>query len=525
MNQQHDNGQPEYFSHEEYKNRLNKLHLLQEAGVNPFPHHYEPTANSLQLETLYQDQTPGDSEAAQAKTTPFYRISGRIVLFRAMGKNIFGQLLDQEGRIQFMFNRDYTLLDGYKAEGEEALSPFKMLEKRLDLGDYIGIEGHLFRTHKGELTLYAFKVTLLSKALLPLPEKHAGLSDKEQRYRKRWLDLISHDEVRKTFRQRSLLLRYLRDYMAEHDFMEIETPILQSTYGGAEARPFLTHLNALDQEMFLRISLEISLKKIAIGGMERIFEIGKVFRNEGLDRTHNPEFTMIEAYAAYWDYNQMMVFIENLFETLAIRLHGTTKVRFNEHELDFKAPWIRITMKESIRHYGQVDVETLNDEQMRKMLLDLHAAEQAELAAIPRGKLIAMLFEELVEKHLIQPHHIIDHPVETTPLCKLHRDPHANQEKIVERFESFVCTFEIANSYTELNDPIFQRQLLEDQVAQKEAGNDEAHPLDEEFLEALSHAMPPTGGMGIGIDRMVMLLTNSPSIRDVLYFPMMKPEK
>ncbi len=334
-----------------------------------------------------------------------------------------------------------------------------------------------------------------------------------------------------TFRNRSKILRFIRSYFENENFIEVETPVLQSVYGGAEARPFMTTLNALEQEMFLRISLEIPLKKLIIGGMGRVFEMGRVFRNEGIDRNHNPEFTLLEAYAPYWDYQDLMVFVENLFEKLALELYGTTKVpaklpETNEEVLiDFKAPWPRLKMNESIKKFGKLDVDPLSDDEMRKLLIESGHVDQKKLDSMSRGLLIAALFAVYVEPHLIQPHHIIDHPIETTPLCKLHRDPKERTKGIVERFESFVLGQEICNAYTELNDPELQRQLLEKQAERRDAGDEEASPLDEEFIEAICQGMPPTGGLGIGLDRLIMIMTNSHSIRDVLFFPWMKPQE
>lgn len=524
---------PEYHNHEEFQLRTRKLAEIKELGIEPYPYKYEPTHTAAGLHLKHKDDPVGHSEDAAAGSTPSVRMAGRLVLFRAMGKNAFAHIQDDTGRIQVMFNRDLSNVEGYTPKQEkegETLSPIKLIEKKFDLGDIIGIEGNLFYTNKGELTVYAKKVTLLCKTLLPLPDKHSGLADKELRYRKRWLDLISNPEVRDTFRTRSLILHEIRDYFAASNFIEVETPILQSTYGGAEARPFLTKLNALDQEMFMRISLEISLKKLIIGGMNRVFEMGKVFRNEGIDRNHNPEFTLLEAYAANWDYNDMMRFVETLFEKLATKLYGTTKVQARmpdtgeNIEIDMKAPWKRLTMKESINHYASLDVDKLSEDQMRKMLEDSGHVDPKKLKSLSRGLLIAALFEVLVEPHLIQPHHITDHPIETTPLCKPHRDPEARKHGLVERFESFILRQEVCNAYSELNDPVLQRQLLEKQALRREAGDEEASPLDEEFIEAICQGMPPTGGIGIGIDRLIMLLTNSHSIRDVLYFPWMKPQ-
>jgi lysyl-tRNA synthetase, class II len=523
---------PDYHSHEEYQNRLRKLHELKALNVDPYPHKYTPTDNATCLLKEYEYKETGHSEEAAAGTTPTACVAGRLVLFRAMGKNAFGHIQDESGRIQVMFNRDLTQLTGYtppQSDGNEALSPYKLIEKKIDIGDIIGIKGNIFRTNKGELTIFAKEVTLLCKTLLPLAEKHSGLADKELRYRKRWLDLISNFDVQESFRIRSKILHLIRNYFGTAGFLEVETPILQSIYGGAEARPFITKLNALDQEMFMRISLEIPLKKLIIGGMHRVFEMSKVFRNEGIDRTHNPEFTMIEAYAAYWDYNDMMHLVETLFEKIALEIHGHTQVPVTSAKtgetvmIEMKAPWKRMTMKESIKHYGKMDVDAMSDEQMRTLLKESGHIDLKKLAGLSRGLLIAALFEVLVEPHLIQPHHITDHPIETTPLCKPHRDPAKRAENLVERFESFILCQEMCNAYSELNDPEIQRKLLEDQAQRRESGDEEASPLDEEFIEAICQGMPPTGGVGIGIDRLVMIMTNAQSIRDVLYFPWMKP--
>jgi len=526
---------PEYHQHEEFQLRSQKLASIRQLNVSPYPHKFTPHHSAALLQQNYQNQTIGHSEDGAAGSTPHVVVAGRLVLFRSMGKNAFGHIQDDTGRIQVMFNKDITTVSGYtpsSPDEPEHLSSMKFIEKKIDLGDIIGIEGHLFHTNKGELTIFVHKVTLLCKTLLPLADKHGGLADKELRYRKRWLDLITHTDVANTFRMRTKILRLIRNYFEAQEFIEVETPILQSIYGGAEARPFITKLNALDQEMFMRISLEIPLKKLIVGGMNRVYEIGKVFRNEGIDRTHNPEFTMVEAYASYWDYNDMMCFVENLFEKLALAIHGTTKIEITNPEdpeqapitLDLKAPWKRMTMKESIEVYGKINVDSLNDDQIRRLLIESGEFDPKKIAASSRGLLIAGLFEIYVEPHLIQPHHITDHPIETTPLCKPHRNAKEHAEGLVERFESFILTREICNAYTELNDPEIQRDLLVGQAKRREAGDEEASPLDEEFLEAICQGMPPTGGVGIGIDRLVMILTNTHSIRDVLFFPWMKTQ-
>lgn len=518
---------PDYHQHEEFKNRSTKLAEIRALGLDPYPAKFTPTQTAHALQHKYESHELAGSEEAEAGKTEHVTLAGRLVLFRAMGKNAFAHLQDPSGRIQLMFNRDHTKVAGLPESPD--LTPLKFIEKKIDLGDIIGVEGHIFRTHKGELTVYVKTMTLLCKTLLPLPDKHSGLTDKGVRYKKRWLDLITNPEVGATFRLRSRILHLIRSYFEKADFIEVETPILQNIYGGAEARPFLTELNAQHQTMYLRISLEISLKKLIIGGLERIFEISKVFRNEGIDRTHNPEFTMLEAYAAYWDYNDMMVLTENLFEYIALELFGKTEVTLQrdgvDYTIDLKAPWKRMSMKEAIHQYGKIDVDHLSDEEMRKILLDTGSFDPKEINKAPRGILIAKLFEQFAEAHLIQPHHIIDHPIETTPLCKLHRNPKLREQRFVERFESFIFASEMCNSYTELNDPELQRKLLEDQNDKRDAGNEEAHPLDEEFIEAICQGMPPTGGLGIGIDRLVMLFTQAPSIRDVLFFPIMRAEE
>ncbi len=518
---------PEYHHIEEFVLRSHKLQEIRAAGIEPYPPLYKPSQSiqALNSHAEHMDSV-GHSDDAAAGTTEEVRVAGRIMLFRSMGKNAFLTIQEGASRIQIMFNREQTLLEGLSEEHESSM---KFLEKKLDLGDWIGVEGHLFRTMKGELTVFAKRVSILSKALLPLPEKHAGLQDKGVRYRKRWLDLITNSTSRQRFVMRSQLLKLMRNYMDEHHFMEVETPILQNSYGGAAAKPFITHLNALNSDMFLRISLEPSLKKLIVGGFERVYEVGKVFRNEGIDRTHNPEFTLFEAYASYWDYQDMMSFTENMIAHLVKALHGTTvlPVPLKDGRLvdiDFAAPWQRLSMTEAIYKFGGHDVERLSDEELRRILKELQG-DTCQASTMPRGLLIAELFEEVAEAHLIQPHHIIDHPIETTPLCKPHRDPALRRAGFVERFESFVAGAELANAYSELNDPELQRALLQQQAEERLSGNEEACPMDEDFMEAICQGMPPTGGVGIGIDRLVILLTGAESIRDILLFPLMRPEE
>ena len=513
--------EPEYHKHEAFQIRKEKLEEIRDLGMEPYPHKFTPSTRVCDLKV---GDLQGFDEAA-VDDSEGIAIAGRIVLFRAMGTNIFAQLLDETAKIQVVFNRDHTRVIGLP-EGEKAI---KFIEKKLDLGDIIGVRGHLFKTQTGEMTLFVKELTLLCKTLLPLPDKHKGLADKGTRYRKRWLDLITHPDVGDHFRIRSRILSQTRKIFEEHDFLEVETPTLQNIYGGAAARPFTTHHNALSQDMYCRIALEIALKKLVVGGMNRVYEIGKVFRNEGIDRTHNPEFTMLEAYCAYWDYNDVMEFIENLYESIALELYGSTKIGQREdkhgksHEIDLKTPWVRMSMKDAIKTYGKIDIDAHCDEELKKKLET--KVDPDQLVDLPRGNIIAMLFEEYAEEHLIQPHHIIDHPIETTPLCKPHRDPKLKSEGFVERFESFILGVECCNAYSELNDPVLQRELLEDQAKARDAGDDEACPMDEEFIEAICQGMPPAGGFGIGMDRLCMLFTGVHSIRDVLFFPVMRPEE
>jgi lysyl-tRNA synthetase, class II len=523
------NAQPEYHSHEEFINRTRKLKEIRDLGIEPYPNEYIKTHEITQVVEAYAEKDVGNSEDAAEGKTDEVSVAGRLVLFRAMGKNAFGHVNDGMGKIQIMVNRDATVLNGYTRGNESDPKPIKVIEKKFDLGDIIGVKGHLFRTQKGELTIFATEVTLLCKSLLPLPDKHAGLVDKEMRYRKRWTDLITHNDVMQTFLLRSRIVSIIRRSLEEKAFVEVETPVLQNMYGGAAARPFTTTFNALDkQEVFLRISLEIALKKLLVGGLPRVFEIGKVFRNESIDKSHNPEFTLLEAYAAYWDYNDMMELVENLFEKVALELFGTTKItvgKENEEEgvvIDVKAPWARLSMKDSLRKFAAIDIDAMSDDEMRDILIKIGREEEKKIKGSTRGELCFMLFEEKVEHLLLQPHHITDHPIETTPLCKLHRDPEQRKQGIVERFESFILGQEICNAYSELNDPELQRDLLVKQEEKRGEGDEEASPLDEEFIEAICQGMPPAGGIGIGIDRMVMLFANVPSIRDVLFFPFMK---
>jgi len=521
-----------YSQSEEFQNRSRKLREMRELGIEPYPHKYLLTKKIEALSAyLSSDSDSEDTlsyKSAEIGTSQFVVISGRLILFRPMGKNIFAQIQDITGKMQVMFNRDFTKVGGLASSNN--ISPLKFIEKKLDLGDILGVEGHLFKTQRGEPTVFVKTVTILCKSLLPLPDKHSGLVDKETRYRKRWLDLLSHPETLELFRVRSRILVSIRNFFAESGFDEVETPVLQSVYGGADARPFSTHLHALHQDMYLRIALELSLRKLIVGGMEKIYEIGKNFRNEGIDRTHNPEFTMLEAYAVGWDYNDMMQFTENLFETIALELFGDTKIRIVSKEessalvIDLKTPWKRMSMKEAVKVYGGMDTDQMNTEEMKDYLVKTTHVDLKKVQHASKGSLIAIFFEEFAEKHLVQPHHIIDHPIETTPFCKPHRDPELKRQGLVERFESFVLSREMCNAYTELNDPELQYRLLVEQSERKKMEKTDLDLIDKEFVEAIHQGMPPTAGLGIGIDRLVMLFTKAESIRDVLFFPLMRSE-
>ncbi len=481
------------------KERLRKLKELRELGVDPYPHSYKPTHHVDELRAKYENLAPDTTTEERVK------IAGRLVLFRVMGKLAFGQLMDETGTIQIML--DKKLLEGSWP-----------VVKRLDLGDLLGVEGTIITTRKGELTVRATALTLLTKSLKPLPEKHHGLKDVETRYRKRYLDLISNPEVKATFKKRSAIIKTFRAYLDERGFVEVETPTLQPLYGGANARPFITHHNALDIDLYLRISDELYLKRLLVGGFERVYELAKDFRNEGVDSNHNPEFTMIEWYMAYGDYHDGMRMVEEVIAKACKAVNGTTKITYQGEELDFTPPWRRVTMADAIKEHTGIDVLEKSEEELRNY------CQQEGIECEQRdtwGLLVQHIFEEKCEEHLRQPTFVIDHPIETTPLCKPLRNGDA---RLVERFELFCAGMELANAYSELNDPVLQRKLFQDQHELKMAGDEEAHPMDTDFLEAIEHGMPPTSGVGIGIDRVVMLLTNSASIRDVILFPTMRPK-
>ena len=474
--------------------RREKLKALQDAGQDPFTvTRYDVTHHSEEIRAEY-DALEG-SEVS---------IAGRMMSKRIMGKASFCNVQDRTGPMQVYAARD--------ALGEEAYAAFK----KYDIGDLIGVRGTVFKTKTGEITLHASELTLLAKSLEPLPEKFHGLTNVDQRYRQRYVDLIMNPESKETFLRRSQILRAIRRFLDGQDFIEVETPILVSNAGGAAARPFITHHNALDVDFKLRISLELYLKRLIVGGLERVYEIGRVFRNEGVDTRHNPEFTLMEIYQAYTDYHGMMDLTENMFRTVAREVLGTTTITYGGVEMDLGKPFARITMVDAVKKYSGVDFDAIGTLEEARAAADAHHVEYLERHK--KGDILNLFFETFVEDNLVQPTFVTDHPVEISPLTK--RKP--DKPDYVERFEFFMNGWEMANAYSELNDPIDQRARFAAQEEQFANGDDEAEHTDEDFLHALEIGMPPTGGIGFGIDRMCMLLTDSPAIRDVLFFPTMK---
>ena len=432
-------------------------------------------------------------------------VAGRITARRGMGKVSFLDLRDGSGKIQLFYSRE--------AFGEKENELFK----EFDIGDFIGAEGTVFRTKSNEPTIHLSKFTLLSKSLLPLPEKFHGLTDVDIRHRKRYLDLIASPEVKQVFEHRSKIITAVRQYLNNRDFIEVETPVLQPAAGGALAKPFITHHNALDQDFYLRIALELYLKRLIVGGFDKVYEIGRVFRNEGISFKHNPEFTMMESYEAYADYNDVMKMVEEMVSTVCFQVFGTMEVKFGEHTLNFKPPWMRFNLREAVRQFGNIDfVQYPTADKLRGKMTEMGIQVDP---AKNWAKLVDELVSTYVEPNLIQPCFLVDYPVSLSPLAKTRPD----NPRVVERFEGFAGGFEIANAFTELNDPLEQRKRFEEQVAEREGyGGEEEWSVDEDFLEALEYAMPPTGGLGIGIDRLVMVLTNQQSIREVILFPQLK---
>lgn len=476
------------------KVRRDKLKELQENGKDPFQiTKYDVTNHSTDIKD--------DFDAFEGKEVS---IAGRMMFKRVMGKASFCNVQDLKGSIQAYVARDEI--------GEDSYKDFK----KYDIGDILGIKGKVFKTKTGEISIHASEVTLLSKSLQILPEKFHGLTDTDTRYRQRYVDLIMNQESKQTFIKRSQIIKEIRNFLAGRDFMEVETPMLVSNAGGADARPFETHYNALNEDVKLRISLELYLKRLIVGGLERVYEIGRVFRNEGVDTRHNPEFTLMELYQAYTDYEGMMELTESMFRYLAEKVCGTTKITYNGIEIDLGKPFERLTMNDAIKKYAGIDFDTVADDEAAKALAREHHIEFEERHT--KGDIINLFFEEFCEKELIQPTFIMDHPVAISPLTK--KKP--SDPTKVERFELFINTWEMCNAYSELNDPIDQRERFAAQDAAFEAGDEEANHTDEDFLNALEIGMPPTGGIGYGIDRLVMLLTDSPAIRDVLLFPTMK---
>ena len=493
-NQQTNNAGKEQDIGQLLKIRREKLAALQEAGKDPFKiTKYDVTAHSRDIRDNYEEM--------EGKNVS---IAGRIMQKRVMGKASFCNIQDLKGNIQCYVARDSI--------GEESYADFK----KYDVGDIVGITGEVFKTKTEEISVHAASVTLLSKSLQILPEKYHGLTNTDIRYRQRYTDLIMNEEVKETFVKRSKIISAIRRYLDGQGFMEVETPMLVSNAGGAAARPFETHFNALDEDVKLRISLELYLKRLIVGGMERVYEIGRVFRNEGLDTRHNPEFTLMELYQAYTDYNGMMDLTENMFRSVAQEVCGTTTVPYGEHMIDLGKPFERMTMIDAVKKYAGVDFDEIKDTAEAKKIAD--EKEVHYEARHTKGDILNLFFEEFVEEHLVQPTFIMDHPVEISPLTK--RKP--DKPDYVERFELFITGREMCNAYSELNDPIDQRERFKAQEALIAQGDEEANHTDEDFLNALEIGMPPTGGIGYGIDRLVMLLTDSPAIRDVLLFPTMK---
>lgn len=480
--------------------RREKLQTLRDRGVDPFGQKFVRTHHAVDINAQFESFSKEELAEKEAKVI----VAGRLMAKRGQGKASFANLQDQSGRVQI-----YVRLD---AVGEEQYQTFQTA----DIGDYIGIHGIMMKTNSGELSVRAQEVTFLSKSLRPLPEKYHGLKDVEQRYRKRYLDLIMNPEVKDTFITRSQIISSMRNYLNNHGYLEVETPTLHSIAGGASARPFVTHHNALDMTLYMRIALELPLKRLIIGGLEKVYEIGRAYRNEGISTRHNPEFTMLELYEAYADYHDIMDLTEQLIAHIAQEVCGTTKLNYQGQEVDLSVGWTRRSMTDLIQEHVGVDFTVqMTDEEARAIAKE-HGVHVEPTMSF--GHVINEFFEQKIEHLLIQPTFVTGHPVAISPLAKKNdQDP-----RFTDRFELFIVGREHANAFTELNDPIDQRERFEAQVKEKATGNDEAHPMDEDFLEAMEYGMPPTGGLGIGIDRLVMLLTNVPSIRDVLLFPHMR---
>ena len=497
MTEQKQNHEPNSAKDQIRQIRIQKLADLADKGINPYPYEFKKTADAAELQEKYKDLEAG------VETEDVYSVAGRVMAIRNTG--MFIDLTDATGKIQIFSHKENL--------SEEQIKVLKLV----DIGDIVGFTGTIRRTPRGELSIKSTELTILSKSLLPLPEKFHGLTDVETRYRQRYVDMIVNEDVRKTFRTRSLIIQKIREFLTKRGFLEVETPMLHPQAGGANARPFITHHNTLDMDMFLRIAPELYLKRLMVGGVsEKIFEINRSFRNEGIDIRHNPEFTMMELYQAYVDYNEMMKLTEELVSTVAQEVLGTMKITYGDHEIDLTPPWDRKTMIGAIKEKTGIDFAecyTVEDAKNKAKSLGIDPEDCDNW-----GKVIDLIFEEKVEPGLIQPVHIIDYPRDISPLAKVHRD----NDRLTERFETRVNGWEIANAFSELTDPIDQRMRFEAQALAKAGGDEEAMEIDEDFICALEHGMPPAGGLGIGIDRIVMLLTNSPSIRDVIAFPTLK---
>lgn len=491
-------------SHEELNDQLivrrEKLAQLREKGIDPFGKRYERTDTSKSLKEKYGQFTKEEMEEKAVQAS----IAGRIMTKRGKGKAGFAHIQDLDGQFQIYVRQD--------AVGEEQYDLFN----KADLGDIVGVSGDVIRTNAGELSIKVKEFTFLSKALRPLPDKFHGLKDIEQRYRQRYLDLITSMDSRQTFVTRSKILQSMRRYLDDRGYLEVETPMMHSIAGGAAARPFITHHNALDMQLYMRIAIELHLKRLIVGGLEKVYEIGRVFRNEGISTRHNPEFTMIELYEAYADFHDIMDLTENLIAHVAKDVLGTTTVQYGDYEINLEPKWTRLHIVDAIKEYVGVDFwKKMSDEEARALAKE-HNIEIKDNMSF--GHVVNEFFEQRVEEKLIQPTFIYGHPVEISPLAK----KNAEDERFTDRFELFIVAREHANAFTELNDPIDQKERFEAQLKERAEGNDEAHMMDEDYIEAMEYGMPPTGGLGIGIDRLVMLLTNSPSIRDVLLFPLMR---
>ncbi len=479
------------------KERIGKLKQIKNLGIDPYPYEYDAKDKCKELHEKYDDLKKEEQSGKDAK------IAGRVMALRPMGKAAFGNIKDATGKIQFYIKKD------------SAKEDFRLF-KLLDIGDIIGVEGEIFKTRTGELTIEVKKLELLSKSLRPLPEKFHGLKDDEIRFRKRYLDLIMNPQVKEIFEKRAEIYKAVREFLDKKGFMEVQIPILQPQYGGANARPFMTNIHAWeDMIVYLRIAYELHLKRLLVGGFEKIYDLNSCFRNEGVDKTHNPEFAMMEVQWAYADYNDAMQLTEELWEYVAKKVNNSTKIEYEGKKIDLKAPWRRLTIKDALKEYADIDVDKLSDEDLKKL------AREHKLEGDNRGDWTVELFEELCEDKLIQPVHITDHPRESCPLAKPHRD----NPEIVERVEPFINGWEVGNCYSELTDPIIQKKLLKEQAEKGRGGDEEAHPMDEDYIEALEHGLPPNAGIGIGIERMIMLLTGADSIREVILFPIMKPEE